>query len=168
MSLPVTIRPAAPEDAEALLSIYAPYVKHTAITFEYKVPSVEEFRKRIAHTLQHYPYLVDVYKRQFQNLFEKSNTLRKNKSPERFCPPGLSSYILTCSSISSTLPGILVPAVTSFSCTPGSSGNLRASTLLHISFWISESSSSVALKNTVTKSSPEYLSTSPLDRKSVV
>ena len=58
MSLPVTIRPAAPEDAEALLSIYAPYVKHTAITFEYEVPSVEEFRKRIAHTLQHYPYLV--------------------------------------------------------------------------------------------------------------
>ena len=36
MSLPVTIRPAAPEDAEALLSIYAPYVKHTAITFEYR------------------------------------------------------------------------------------------------------------------------------------
>ena len=55
MSLPVIIRPAAPEDAEALLSIYAPYIKHTAITFEYEVPSVEEFRKRIAHTLQHYP-----------------------------------------------------------------------------------------------------------------
>ena len=50
MSLPVTIRPAAPEDAEALLSIYAPYVKHTAITFEYEVPSAEEFQKRIAHT----------------------------------------------------------------------------------------------------------------------
>ena len=58
MSLPVIIRPAAPEDAEALLSIYAPYVKHTAITFEYEVPSAEEFQKRIAHTLQHYPYLV--------------------------------------------------------------------------------------------------------------
>ena len=58
MSLPVIIRPASPEDAEALLSIYAPYVKHTAITFEYEVPSVEEFRKRITHTLQHYPYLV--------------------------------------------------------------------------------------------------------------
>ena len=58
MSLPVIIRPASPEDAEALLSIYAPYVKHTAITFEYEVPSAEEFRKRIAHTLQHYPYLV--------------------------------------------------------------------------------------------------------------
>ena len=60
MSLPVTIRPAAPEDAEALLfAIYAPYVKHTAITFEYKVPYLQgELRKRITHTLQHYPYLV--------------------------------------------------------------------------------------------------------------
>ena len=58
MPSPVIIRPATPEDAEALLSIYAPYVAHTAITFEYDVPSVEEFRKRIAHTLQHYPYLV--------------------------------------------------------------------------------------------------------------
>mgnify|MGYP000016039309 FL=1 len=58
MSSPVTIRPTTPADAEALLSIYAPYVEHTAITFEYTVPSVEEFRERIRHTLQHYPYLV--------------------------------------------------------------------------------------------------------------
>ena len=55
---PITIRPATPDDAEALLSIYAPYVEHTAITFEYEVPSVEEFRERIIHTLQLYPYLV--------------------------------------------------------------------------------------------------------------
>nr|WP_295279916.1 GNAT family N-acetyltransferase [uncultured Blautia sp.] len=58
MSSSVTIRPATPADAEELLSIYAPYVEHTAITFEYEVPSVEEFRERILHTLQHYPYLV--------------------------------------------------------------------------------------------------------------
>lgn len=58
MSSPITIRPAASDDAEALLSIYAPYVEHTAITFEYEVPSVEEFRERIVHTLQHYPYIV--------------------------------------------------------------------------------------------------------------
>lgn len=58
MSSPITIRPAASDDAEALLSIYAPYVEHTAITFEYEVPSVEEFRERIIHTLQHYPYIV--------------------------------------------------------------------------------------------------------------
>lgn len=56
--MPVTIRPATPADAEALLAIYAPYVEHTAITFEYDVPSVDEFRQRIINTLQLYPYLV--------------------------------------------------------------------------------------------------------------
>ncbi len=55
---PYTIRIATPEDAEALLDIYAPYIIHTAITFEYEVPSVEEFRDRIRHTLKKYPYLV--------------------------------------------------------------------------------------------------------------
>ena len=54
----ITIRPATLDDAEALLSIYAPYVEQTAITFEYEVPSVEEFRDRIVHTLKLYPYLV--------------------------------------------------------------------------------------------------------------
>lgn len=53
-------RVARPEDAEALLAIYAPYVEETAITFEYEVPSVEEFRARIAHTLATYPYIVAV------------------------------------------------------------------------------------------------------------
>lgn len=49
---------AAPDDAAALLAIYAPYVRETAITFEYEVPSVEEFRRRIEHTLRTHPYLV--------------------------------------------------------------------------------------------------------------
>ena len=35
------------QDAAALLEIYAPYVERTAISFEYEVPSVEEFRGRI-------------------------------------------------------------------------------------------------------------------------
>lgn len=52
------IRPASPEDAGALLAIYAPYVEHTAITFEYEVPSAREFRERIENTLKCYPYLV--------------------------------------------------------------------------------------------------------------
>ena len=52
------IRVAALDDAEELLKIYAPYVRETAITFEYEVPSPEEFRERIAHTLEKYPYLV--------------------------------------------------------------------------------------------------------------
>ena len=35
----ITIRLAKASDAQALLEIYAPYVEHTAITFEYEVPS---------------------------------------------------------------------------------------------------------------------------------
>lgn len=54
----INIRTATPEDADALLNIYAPYVKSTAITFEYDVPTVGEMSMRIANTLQHYPYLV--------------------------------------------------------------------------------------------------------------
>ena len=52
------IRIAKEEDAEALLAIYAPYIEHTVITYEYDVPTVEEFRGRIRHVLERYPYLV--------------------------------------------------------------------------------------------------------------
>jgi phosphinothricin acetyltransferase len=54
----VNIRVATVEDARQLLDIYAPYVENTAVTFEYTVPSIEEFRKRIGQTLKKYPYLV--------------------------------------------------------------------------------------------------------------
>ena len=52
------IRFAKVEDAETLLAIYAPYVEHTAITFEYEIPSIEEFQQRILSVQQKYPYLV--------------------------------------------------------------------------------------------------------------
>ena len=54
----VLIRTACPEDAGALLNIYAYYVRETAVTFEYEVPSLEEFRGRMERTLSRYPYLV--------------------------------------------------------------------------------------------------------------
>ena len=54
------IRRATEADASELLTIYAPYVTDTVITFEYTVPSVEEFPGRIKHTLSKYPYLVAV------------------------------------------------------------------------------------------------------------
>ncbi len=44
------------EDAKAIRDIYAPYVRDTAITFDYEVPSVEEFQQRIRKTLENYPY----------------------------------------------------------------------------------------------------------------
>lgn len=56
----MNIRNAALEDAERLLEIYAYYVENTAISFEYDVPSIEEFRQRIANVQKRYPYLVIV------------------------------------------------------------------------------------------------------------
>ncbi|MBZ2115654.1 GNAT family N-acetyltransferase [Streptococcus gordonii] len=52
------IRLAKPSDARSLLDIYAAYVENTAITFEYEVPTIEDFAIRIEKTLEKYPYLV--------------------------------------------------------------------------------------------------------------
>lgn len=54
----IHIRPAVADDAPALLDIYAPYVIETAITFEYEVPTLDDFRQRIKNTLHTHPYLV--------------------------------------------------------------------------------------------------------------
>ncbi|NLX64785.1 MAG: N-acetyltransferase [Clostridiaceae bacterium] len=45
------------EDATELLSIYEPYVRETAITFEYEAPTLEEFQNRIKNISAKYPYL---------------------------------------------------------------------------------------------------------------
>ena len=58
MSEKIMIRTATTNDAEAILAIYAPYVEMTAITFEYEIPGIEEFRERIRNVLKKYPYLV--------------------------------------------------------------------------------------------------------------
>lgn len=54
----VTIRNAEIGDAERILSIYAYYVKNTAISFEYNVPTLLEFQDRMKNTMKKYPYLV--------------------------------------------------------------------------------------------------------------
>ena len=54
----VVVRDAVSEDAERLVEIYRPYVETTAITFEYDVPTVGEFRGRMERTMEKYPYLV--------------------------------------------------------------------------------------------------------------
>lgn len=53
----VRIRAVTPDDARQLLDIYTPYVEKTAISFEYDVPTLEEFQRRIRKTLQKYPYI---------------------------------------------------------------------------------------------------------------
>ena len=57
----LVFRFATEEDAEKILKIYKPYVENTTITFEYEVPSVEEFKGRIKEVSEKYPYIVCEY-----------------------------------------------------------------------------------------------------------
>ena len=52
------LRFATPQDAPGLLEIYAPYVTGTIVSFEYDVPTLEEFARRIQDTTARFPYLV--------------------------------------------------------------------------------------------------------------
>ncbi|WP_331477854.1 N-acetyltransferase family protein [Butyrivibrio fibrisolvens] len=54
----IIIREVSLMDAPELVEVYRPYVEKTAITFEYEVPSVEEFTDRIKNISAKYPYLV--------------------------------------------------------------------------------------------------------------
>lgn len=53
-----TIRDAVPADLPRLLEIYGYYTEHTAISFEWKTPSAEEFFARMERITARYPYLV--------------------------------------------------------------------------------------------------------------
>ena len=59
-SAPITLRMVNPNDAPVLAAIYAPYVRETAVSFEYEPPSNEEFAGRIREVLERYPYLAAV------------------------------------------------------------------------------------------------------------
>ncbi len=48
----------AGSDAEQIRSIYEPIVVDTAISFELRVPTIPEMRRRIEETLEHIPWLV--------------------------------------------------------------------------------------------------------------
>lgn len=52
------IRIARETDSSALAEIYGWYVENTAVSFEYTVPTREEFSGRISEILQTHPYLV--------------------------------------------------------------------------------------------------------------
>jgi L-amino acid N-acyltransferase YncA len=46
------------DDAPAVLEIYAPFVRTTAVTFEYEVPSVADMAERIRAVTVRWPWLV--------------------------------------------------------------------------------------------------------------
>ena len=52
------IRFAAESDVPAMLAIYAPYVRNTAYTFEYTVPTDAEFTARFLSYTRQCPWLV--------------------------------------------------------------------------------------------------------------
>ncbi|MBS9338158.1 N-acetyltransferase [Fructobacillus sp. M2-14] len=54
------IRTASPEDADKLLEIYRPHIENSTTSFEYEVPSVQDFQQRIQAILPNYPYLVSI------------------------------------------------------------------------------------------------------------
>ena len=54
----ILIRDAVLEDAERIWEIYDYYTKHTAISFEWDPPSLEEFEGRMKRIMERYPYLV--------------------------------------------------------------------------------------------------------------
>jgi len=59
MNKKVVIRFAEPQkDAEAILSLYAPYIEKTAITFETEIPSPESFERRVEDIAAWFPYLL--------------------------------------------------------------------------------------------------------------
>ena len=54
----MSIRPATEADLPRILEIYAPYVEHTAISFEYTVPTLTEFTQRFQKITARFPWLV--------------------------------------------------------------------------------------------------------------
>ena len=52
------IRPATVADLPRILEIYAPYIETTAISFEYIVPTLEEFTRRFLTITAQFPWLV--------------------------------------------------------------------------------------------------------------
>lgn len=57
-SMSLLIEKATLSDVKDILEIYAPYITDTCITFEYDVPSLEEFTRRFESISADYPYFV--------------------------------------------------------------------------------------------------------------
>ncbi len=52
------IRMARQEDISGILAVYAPYVEHTTYTFEYSVPTLQDFTARFLSITDRFPWLV--------------------------------------------------------------------------------------------------------------
>lgn len=75
----IDIRLAEKKDAHNLLEIYSYYVKNTAISFEYEVPTEEEFGNRIVKISERYPFLVGELDTQIVG-YAYANAFRERKA----------------------------------------------------------------------------------------
>ena len=58
MDKPFTIRLANIADAKQILAVYAPFVTDSIISFEYEVPTLDDFENRLQTVAAEYPWLV--------------------------------------------------------------------------------------------------------------
>lgn len=58
VTMGVLMRMATPEDAKAILAIYKYYITDTVVTFEFDVPTVEEFQERMRNIQKQFPWMV--------------------------------------------------------------------------------------------------------------
>lgn len=75
----IKIRNVKIEDAKSILEIYSPYIKNTAITFEWQVPSLEDFENRIKTISQKFPYIVAEENSEIKG-YAYANTFRGRKA----------------------------------------------------------------------------------------
>ncbi len=86
----VKIRNVQLSDAFDLLKIYEPYVMHTFITYEYSLPTIDEFQKRIKTISKDFPFLVATIEEKIVG-YAYGNHFRERKAFDWDCE--LSIYV---------------------------------------------------------------------------
>lgn len=86
----VVVREATAEDAARMLEIYEAYVQHTAVTFEYKTPSLAQWQCRMRKIMARYPWLVAVKNGVVQG-YAYADAFQDRAAYERSC--ALSIYL---------------------------------------------------------------------------
>ena len=54
----MSIRIAKETDISAMLAVYGPFVAHTAVSFEYEIPTADTFTRRFQEITKQFPWLV--------------------------------------------------------------------------------------------------------------
>lgn len=88
MPMSVLIRNAVPQDAEAIVEIYAPYVRTTGISFEIEPPTAEEYRSRIEKTMEFFPFFV-LEEEGVVVAYAYAHFLRERKAYQWLCEPSI-------------------------------------------------------------------------------